>query len=77
MYILYIYNILYIYIYIYVFKFKTTKVRNVYILNENLKTHFFSYKYFDVFTKSSTVYMDQIGRAHQRYLLLNSKHHKS
>ena len=37
------------------FKFKATKVRNVCRLNENAK-HIFSYKYFDVFTKSSTVH---------------------
>ena len=56
---LYIYIKLYIYIYIYIYKFKAKKVRNVYRLNENEK-HFFLYKYFDVFTKSSTVHMDQI-----------------
>ena len=38
------------------FKFKATKVRNVCRLNENAK-HIFSYKYFDVFTKSSTVHI--------------------
>ena len=36
----------YIYICIYIFKLKATK-------------HFFFYKYFDVFTKSCTVHMDQ------------------
>ena len=58
---IYIYLYIYIklYIYIYIYKFKAKKVRNVYRLNENEK-HFFLYKYFDVFTKSSTVHMDQI-----------------
>ena len=47
----------YIYIYIYIYniyiilKFNATKVLNVHKLNEK-----FSYKYFDVFTKSSSVY---------------------
>ena len=45
-----------IYIYIYTnLKPQKTKVRNVCILNKNEK-HIFSYKYFDVFTKSSVLY---------------------
>ena len=34
-------------------------MQNVYLLKENLK-RIFSYKYFDVFTESSTVYIDQM-----------------
>ena len=49
------YKYIYICLNIYILKFKATKVRK----KEN-KKHIFSYKCFDVFTKSSTVYMDQI-----------------
>ena len=50
---------MYIYIYIYI-NLKPQKCSKcVYCVKGKLKTHF-SYKYFNVFTKSSTVYMDQI-----------------
>ena len=53
--------VLYMCIYIYIYSHKIAKC--VYItgqLKRHLFFYFFSYKYFGVFTKSSTLYKDQV-----------------